>query len=97
MVCYLSYLTASFPIAKSPANANANVVGAAPHLVTLAPEIHLLLIDILDPVSSTCLGLTCKVFYNLHRARHGTVPLHAPDDGREISWLPIGCPARLHF
>jgi len=29
----------------------------------------------LDPVTSTCLGLTCKRFYAIHRAIHGSVPL----------------------
>ena len=42
----------------------------------LSPEIHLLIFDYIDsPVTSTCLGLTCKAFYAIHRARRGRVSL----------------------
>lgn len=50
-------------------------------LLSLAPEIQLALFDQLDAVSSTCLGLTCKYFYNLHVAQHGLkVPLFRRSD-----------------
>jgi hypothetical protein len=42
----------------------------------VSPEIHLLLFDFIDsPVTSACLGLTCKAFYPIHREKHGVVPL----------------------
>jgi hypothetical protein len=42
----------------------------------LSPEIHLLIFDYIDsPVASACLGLTCKAFYKIHRARRGRVSL----------------------
>lgn len=34
----------------------------------LPPEVHLQVFEILNPVTSTCIGLTCKAFYTLHRA-----------------------------
>lgn len=42
----------------------------------VSSEIHLLIFDYLDPVTSTCLGLTCGKFYSIHRAMHGTVKLN---------------------
>lgn len=41
----------------------------------LPTELHLCILDYLDPVSSTCLGVTCKKFYGIHRERYGTVSL----------------------
>jgi len=42
----------------------------------LSPEVHLLIFDYVDsPVTSACLGLTCKAFYRIHRARRGRVSL----------------------
>ncbi|KUJ10956.1 uncharacterized protein LY89DRAFT_723462 [Mollisia scopiformis] len=46
-------------------------------IISLPPEILLMIFDHLDPVSSTCLGVTCKNFYPIHRAIHGTVGLSA--------------------
>jgi hypothetical protein len=48
-----------------------------PSLSMLPPQIHLKIFDILDAVRSTCLGLTCKKFYSIHRGVWGTVPLNA--------------------
>ncbi|KUJ19745.1 uncharacterized protein LY89DRAFT_779656 [Mollisia scopiformis] len=49
-------------------------------LVTLPPEILLLIFDYLNPAASTCLGLTCKKLYPVHRAIHGIVRLSAPSE-----------------
>ena len=38
-------------------------------------EILLQIIHQLSEVFSTCLGLTCKELYSIHRNRHGSVPL----------------------
>ena len=46
------------------------------HLTELPAEIHLKVFDLLDLNSSTCLGLTCKKLYPIHRALHGVVPLN---------------------
>ncbi|KAG9243384.1 hypothetical protein BJ878DRAFT_119842 [Calycina marina] len=46
------------------------------HLTSLPPEIQLEIFDTLDPVSSTCLGLTSKQFYPIHRSTHQHVPLY---------------------
>jgi hypothetical protein len=47
------------------------------HLLALPPELHLEIFKHLHPVSSTCLGLTCKEFYPIHRQLHGAVSLQA--------------------
>jgi len=46
---------------------------------TLPTEIHLLIFDQLHVITSTCLGLTCKTFYNIHFNLHGKVPLDMED------------------
>jgi hypothetical protein len=46
------------------------------YLTTLPPELQLSIFDSLDPVSSTCLGLTSRKLYPLHRARHKKVGLY---------------------
>ncbi|PMD23438.1 hypothetical protein NA56DRAFT_687726 [Hyaloscypha hepaticicola] len=45
-------------------------------LLELAPELLTQIIGYLQPVESTCLGLTCKKFYPIHFSRHGKVALH---------------------
>lgn len=42
---------------------------------TVPSEVHLELFRHLHRVDSTCLGLTCKKFYNIHRQLHGMVGL----------------------
>ena len=42
---------------------------------TVPGEIILEIFDRLTAVDSACLGLTCKKFYAVHRARFGAVPL----------------------
>jgi hypothetical protein len=37
-----------------------------PTLSTLPAEIHHEIFSYLDPITSTCLGLTCKTFYKMH-------------------------------
>ncbi|KAK1452811.1 hypothetical protein CCUS01_10685 [Colletotrichum cuscutae] len=44
-------------------------------ITDLPPELHHSIIDFLDPIDSTCLGLASRYFYTLHRRRHGTVQL----------------------
>ncbi|KAE9377474.1 hypothetical protein N431DRAFT_328885 [Stipitochalara longipes BDJ] len=50
-----------------------------PSLSTLPRELHLTLFKLLDPVTSCCLGLTCKIFYPVHWANHGPIPLYLPE------------------
>jgi hypothetical protein len=73
-------------------------------LVTATPpEIRNLIFKLFDPVASTCLGLTCKKFYGIHRSFHGSVSLAAksPDDSGGLSlhqflddWICQGFPLR---
>ncbi|CZR59765.1 uncharacterized protein PAC_09659 [Phialocephala subalpina] len=68
-------------------------------------EIHLKIFDLLCPVNSTCFGLTCKKFYQIHRSYHGTVPLllrssslGANQDGRRLGSRIRGFfDRKLHF
>jgi len=46
-------------------------------LISLPPELQLTVFGLLDRCSSTCLGLSTRVFYKLHRAARGRVPLCA--------------------
>ncbi|KAH8887729.1 hypothetical protein GQ53DRAFT_266963 [Thozetella sp. PMI_491] len=56
-------------------------------LLDLPSEMHFTIFDFLDPIDSTCLGLTNKHFYAIHRRMHGTVPLTARRDGpNELEW-----------
>jgi hypothetical protein len=57
--------------AKKPTRTDLTLVG-------IPPELHLELFQHLDKVTSTCLGLTCKIFYSIHRAIHGKVKLKSP-------------------
>lgn len=56
-------------------------------LMDLPAELHFSIIDFLDPIDSTCLGLTNKHFYAIHRRLHGTVALTARRGGpNELEW-----------
>jgi hypothetical protein len=67
------------------------------------PEIHNLIFQLLDPVTSTCLGITCKTFYGIHRSFHGSVSLATGSsiNNRDVSlhellenWVCQGLPLR---
>ncbi|KAG9242855.1 hypothetical protein BJ878DRAFT_148293 [Calycina marina] len=49
----------------------------SPKLATLAAELQIMVIRSLDPISSVCLGLTCRRLYRMHHAVHEKVPLEA--------------------
>lgn len=54
---------------------------------SLPAEIHFAFFDFLDPIDATCLGLTNKYFYSIHRRMHGSVPLSVRRDGpNELEW-----------
>ena len=56
-------------------------------LEDLPAELHFAIFDFLDPIDSTCLGLTNKHFYSIHRRMRGTVPLSIHRDGpNELEW-----------
>jgi len=56
-------------------------------LMDLPGELHYAIFDFLDPIDSTCLGLTNKHLYAIHRRMHGTVPLSARRGGpNELEW-----------
>ncbi|EFX04809.1 f-box domain containing protein [Grosmannia clavigera kw1407] len=57
-------------------------------LADLPAELHYAIFDFLDPIDSTCLGLTNKHFYAIHRRMHGTVPLSARRTGpNDMEWV----------
>lgn len=65
-------------------------------LTTLPSEIHYAIFDFLDPIDSTCLGLTNSHFYSIHRRMHGSVPLSVRRDGpndMEWAWHLAGYPS----
>ncbi|KAK5661673.1 hypothetical protein OQA88_9773 [Cercophora sp. LCS_1] len=56
-------------------------------LLDLPAELHFAIFDFLDPIDSTCLGLTNKHMYSIHRRMRGTVPLSTRRDGpNELEW-----------
>ncbi|KAM7199361.1 hypothetical protein V8F20_005756 [Naviculisporaceae sp. PSN 640] len=56
-------------------------------LEDLPAELHFAIFDFLDPIDSTCLGLTSKHFYAIHRRMRGTVSLSTRRDGpNELEW-----------
>ena len=46
-------------------------------LLSISTELQLMIFKLLDPASSTCLGLTNKAFYQIHWGIHGKVSLSA--------------------
>lgn len=53
----------------------------------LPAELHFAVFDFLDAIDSTCLGLTNKHFYSIHRRLHGKVPLSKRREGpNELEW-----------
>ncbi|KAK4240202.1 hypothetical protein C8A03DRAFT_31677 [Achaetomium macrosporum] len=56
-------------------------------LMDLPVELHFVIFEFLDPIDSTCFGLTSKHFYAIHRRLHGTVPLTARRTGpNDLEW-----------
>jgi len=56
-------------------------------LLDLPSELHFAIFDFLDPIDATCLGLTNKHFYAIHRRMNGTVSLSTRRDGpNELEW-----------
>ncbi|KAH6652652.1 hypothetical protein BKA67DRAFT_536382 [Truncatella angustata] len=57
-------------------------------LVHLPPELHFAIFDFLDDLDSTCLGLTSRHFYYIHRRMRGTIPLSTRRDGpNDMEWI----------
>ncbi|KAF6831032.1 f-box domain-containing protein [Colletotrichum plurivorum] len=53
----------------------------------LPVELHWTIFDYLDPIDSACLGLTNSHFYDIHRHRHGAVPLSSHRTGpNDLEW-----------
>lgn len=54
---------------------------------TLPVEMHMAFFDFLDPIDATCLGLTNRYMYAIHRRMHGAVPLSSRRHGpNELEW-----------
>ncbi|KAJ4003179.1 hypothetical protein NW752_011647 [Fusarium irregulare] len=64
-------------------------------LLDLPPELHYAVFEHLDPVDSTCLGLTNTQLYAIHRRLHGRLSLdtgrQGPND-MEWAWRGSGYP-----
>ncbi|KAK4176057.1 hypothetical protein QBC36DRAFT_14386 [Triangularia setosa] len=61
--------------------------GGRLQLMDLPAEIHYAIFDFLDPIDSTCLGLTNSHLYTIHRRLHGTVRLSVHRSGpNELEW-----------
>ncbi|TVY13880.1 Mitochondrial histidine--tRNA ligase [Lachnellula arida] len=57
-------------------------------LVSLPTDIHLLIFDELDAITSTCLAVTCKAFYPLHVAKWGLrMPIVSRLNGLLANWI----------
>ncbi|CAJ2503018.1 Uu.00g104120.m01.CDS01 [Anthostomella pinea] len=62
--------------------------GSTLTLPDLPPELHYAIFDYLDPIDSTCLGLTSKHFYAVHHHMHGAVSLGARREGpNDMEWV----------
>ncbi|KAI1098609.1 hypothetical protein F4804DRAFT_338039 [Jackrogersella minutella] len=62
--------------------------GVALTLEDLPSELHYAVFDFLDPIDSTCLGLTSTHFYAIHKRMHGKVSLAARRQGpNDMEWV----------
>ena len=65
----------------------APIPSAGVSLLDLPAELHYVIFDFLDPIDSTCLGLTSRHFYTIHRRMRGTVALSVRREGpNELEW-----------
>lgn len=71
----MALLLGKLTLAKSQTNKSSNRSTTRLHIQSLPKELQLEIFDHLGPVPSTCLGLTCKEFYEIHRKKHGVVSL----------------------
>ncbi|KAK4191133.1 hypothetical protein QBC35DRAFT_36268 [Podospora australis] len=56
-------------------------------LMDLPSELHFAIFDFLDPIDSTCFGLTNSRLYEIHRRLHGKVRLATRREGpNELEW-----------
>lgn len=66
-------------------------------ITDLPAELHYAVFDFLDPIDSTCLGLTNSHFYNIHRRMHGSVPLSSRREGpNDLEWAWRGAGPIVH-
>lgn len=66
-------------------------------ITDLPGEIHFAVFDFLDPIDSTCLGLTNKHFYAIHRRMHGIIPLSSRREGpNDLEWAWRGAGPLVH-
>ncbi|WYZ39941.1 hypothetical protein EsH8_IV_000282 [Colletotrichum jinshuiense] len=65
----------------------ARTSGPIPTLAGLPTEIQEMILDLLDLLDGTCLGLANRHFYKVHRRCHGSVPLSTARDGpNDLEW-----------
>lgn len=63
------------------------------HLLRLPIELHYQIFKLLDPIDSTCLGLTASQLYLVHRHYHGALRLSSRRIGpNDLEWAWQGFP-----
>ena len=79
-LCYMRKEQSAPLISYRVLTAHAGQANVSTNFHNLPVEIHLRIFDLLetDPVTSTCLGLTCKKLYPMHVVLHCKVGLAAP-------------------
>lgn len=55
----------------------ADFLSEPPHITTLPTEMHLKIFSHLNAIYSTCVGLACKQFHEIHFSIHGRVSIEA--------------------
>lgn len=79
---------------------NTNLTHRRTTLLTLPTELHLLIFSHLDPIDSTCFGLSHPGFYALHRFNHPSpMPLNTRRAGKnllESAWEVVGLDQKHH-
>lgn len=97
----LSMVSCPMPTQETPIGSKAYLTcldaeySSRPYITDLPPEIQLSIFDHLDPVASTCLGLSSKKLYPVHRSKHkkvglfeGTRDQHIPLCFHLKNWAP---------
>jgi hypothetical protein len=100
MVCELSQVPKPANLPHHPyltiiSNVSCAEYSSRPYITDLPAEIQFSIFDHLDPVASTCLGLSSKKLYPVHRSKHKKVSLFEGSRDKDIplclhlkNWAP---------
>jgi len=91
--CSMLSLASIQALTLNHAKCEADNSPASPALTTIPPELHVHLFKFLDPVTATCLALTCKKIYQVYQEvdlSDGTkpVPLHEMLSEKNVRMRP---------